>query len=50
MISLRFRNIVNRSRKENSERDYDWEYFHKSVRLELIKMKNKGLTIPILTI
>jgi hypothetical protein len=50
MVSGIFKNILGNKKKETKPRDFEWEKFQKSAREQFIKLKKKGLSIPVVTL
>jgi hypothetical protein len=50
MIKRIFKNIFKSKRKETKERDFEWERFQKTAKEQFVKLKDKGLSIPVVTL
>ena len=42
--------LLGRSKKENAPKDFEWESFQKVAREQFVKLKEKGLSIPVVTL
>ena len=42
--------LLGRTKKENSPKDFEWESFQKVAREQFVKLKEKGLSIPVVTL
>ncbi len=42
--------LLGRTKKENSPKDFEWENFQKVAREQFVKLKEKGLSIPVVTL
>lgn len=50
MISNLFKKLFNLKRKETKERDFEWERFQKTAKEQFVRLKEKGLSIPVVTL
>lgn len=50
MITNTIKNILGYKKKETRPRDYEWERFQKSAREQFLKLKKKGISIPVVTL
>ncbi|MBI4067638.1 hypothetical protein HY407_04595 [Candidatus Gottesmanbacteria bacterium] len=42
--------IVGSRKKETKPKDFEWESFQKVAREQFVKLKEKGLSIPVVTL
>lgn len=42
--------VFTKKKKETRPRDYEWERFQKTARQQFIRLKEKGLSIPVMTL
>lgn len=49
MISKLIKKLFSQSRRENKPKDYEWERFQKSAKEQFVRLKEKGLSIPVMT-
>jgi len=50
MMSNLIKKLFNQSRKETKERDFEWERFQKIAKEQFVRLKEKGLSIPVVTL
>lgn len=41
--------MLGKKKKESKPRDFEWESFRKVAREQFVKLKEKGLSIPVMT-
>jgi len=44
------KNLFEEKRKETKARDFEWERFQKTAKEQFIKLKDKGLNIPVVSL
>lgn len=42
--------FLNKKKKDTKPRDYEWERFQKMARQQFVRLKEKGLSIPVMTL
>lgn len=50
MIIDTLKKIFGIKRKETKQRDFEWESFQKTAKDQFVKLKEKGLSIPVVTL
>ena len=50
MISNLLKKIFSLKRKETKVRDFEWEKFQKVAKDQFIRLREKGLSIPVVTL
>jgi len=44
-----FKNLLGKDEKQTKVRDFEWERFQRVAKEQFIKLKEKGLSIPVMT-
>lgn len=50
MINNLFKKLFGNRKKETRVRDFEWERFQKSAKEQFQKLKDKGISIPVVTL
>lgn len=50
MMKKIFEKIFGSKRRETRVRDFEWEKFQKTAREQFVKLRDKGLSIPVVTL
>lgn len=50
MISNLLKRLFGLKKKETKERDFEWERFQKTAKDQFLRLKEKGLSIPVVTL
>lgn len=50
MVKKLFSRFFEKRKREEGPRDFEWEKFQKTAREQFVKLKDKGLSIPVMTL
>jgi len=50
MIKKILEQFFGKAKKQEGPKDFEWESFHKIAREQFLKLKEKGLSIPVMTL
>jgi len=50
MLKKVFAKLFENKRRETRPRDFEWEKFQKTAKEQFVKLRDKGLSIPVVTL
>ncbi len=50
MISNFIKKLLGQKKKETKQRDFEWERFREVAKEQFVRLKEKGLSIPVVTL